>query len=113
MGLATDQALDFWDQLVRSYHGINVYGGCVCEIFMDDMMSLGAREHKQSPEALMECDNLCHILADIVTKFERCYDAAVSLNEGELDTLAQALLASEFPFRLHFTVRPNGANQQG
>ena len=97
--ISINQALNFWDQLVRCYYGENTYGGYGCEIYQYTMM-----EHSptfaRNPDSKFCEDEVKEAKASMlqmIERFEKRYLCTI-LEDGETPTL-------EGTWRYHLSVK--------
>lgn len=113
MYISINQALNFWDELIQCYYGVNGYGGNVCEIYISSMMEHSSLYANNPTGAMSESErrHACEAMADLVSRFEDRYsDATVTLHEGPINLLR----TTDYDHRVHFCVtRTDGQNQQG
>lgn len=115
MYITPNQAVKFWDELVRCLHNENGYGGNVCEIYVSTMMEHNSLYANNPVSVLCESErrNACRAMADLIEKFEQYYpDHKVRLLDEVEDGDWKTLRTEAYSHRLHFSVMRDGADHE-
>jgi hypothetical protein len=102
MHLSINQALNFWDQLVKAYHNQNSFGGDTAEVYTFTMMEHSPfyANNPNGDFAAQDIAKATKAMYDLIVRFQDTYKCSVTCEE--LPDIAQ-LPTSSFP-RYHFIV---------